>query len=66
VGAPVPAEIAAQLALYRALLAGIHPDRPVRVFVVWTSGPVIRELGPELDEALRRLAEDGAAGQVEG
>jgi ATP-dependent helicase/nuclease subunit A len=41
---PVPASFVAQLALYRALLAEIYPDKRVRAFVVWTSGPTIREL----------------------
>jgi ATP-dependent helicase/nuclease subunit A len=46
----------AQLALYRALLAEIYPDRNVRAFLVWTSGPLIRELsGQELDAALRLI-----------
>jgi ATP-dependent helicase/nuclease subunit A len=28
-------------------VAEIHPDRPVRAFLVWTAGPVIRELAAE-------------------
>jgi ATP-dependent helicase/nuclease subunit A len=46
-GEPAPAPYVAQLALYRALVAEIHPDRPVRAFLVWTAGPVIRELAEE-------------------
>ena len=50
---PAPQAYVAQLALYRALLAEIYPDRPVRAFLVWTSGPLIRELSTqELDAAL--------------
>jgi len=46
----------AQLALYRALLQEIYPERRVRAFLIWTSGPVIRELDEdELDEALRLI-----------
>jgi ATP-dependent helicase/nuclease subunit A len=35
------------------LLAEIYPDKPVRAFLVWTAGPVVRELSAEaLDAAL--------------
>ncbi|HEX2554393.1 MAG TPA: double-strand break repair helicase AddA [Microvirga sp.] len=44
---PAPAAYVGQLALYRALVAEIYPDRPVRAFLVWTAGPVIRELAEE-------------------
>ena len=33
-----------QMALYRAVLQDIFPDRPVRVFLIWTGGPTITEL----------------------
>jgi ATP-dependent helicase/nuclease subunit A len=50
---PAPAAYVGQLALYRALVAEIHPDRAVRAFLVWTAGPVIRELAEEeLSQAL--------------
>jgi ATP-dependent helicase/nuclease subunit A len=53
---PAPQAYVAQLALFRALLAEIYPDRNVRAFLVWTSGPLIRELsGEELDAALRLI-----------
>ncbi|MBY0296269.1 MAG: PD-(D/E)XK nuclease family protein, partial [Methylobacterium sp.] len=42
--APVPAGHAAQVALYAALLARIHPGRRIVPLVVWTAGPVIRRL----------------------
>jgi ATP-dependent helicase/nuclease subunit A len=43
----------AQLALYRTLLAEIYPDRRIRTFLIWTSGPVIHELlEPDLESAL--------------
>jgi ATP-dependent helicase/nuclease subunit A len=46
----------AQLALYRALLADIYPDRPVRPFLIWTAGPQVRELGEaELAAALELI-----------
>jgi ATP-dependent helicase/nuclease subunit A len=45
--APVPAAYVAQLALYRALLGEIAPTRPVRAFLIWTSGPLVRELSDE-------------------
>lgn len=43
-GEPLPASYGAQLALYRTLLQDLYPDRPVKAFVVWTSGPIVREL----------------------
>jgi ATP-dependent helicase/nuclease subunit A len=52
-GEPAPPAYVAQLALYRALLQQIYPARPVRAFLIWTSGPLVRELtGSELEEAL--------------
>ncbi|MBM6594124.1 PD-(D/E)XK nuclease family protein, partial [Microvirga pudoricolor] len=56
-GEPPPAAYVAQLALYRLLLQDIYPDKTVRTFLVWTSGPVIQELrAPDLDRALTRIA----------
>lgn len=52
-GQPPPPSYVAQLALYRTLLAEIYPDKRIRTFLVWTSGPVIHELmEPELESAL--------------
>lgn len=52
-GQPPPQAYVAQLALYRMLLSEIYPDKRIRTFLVWTSGPVIHELGePELESAL--------------
>ena len=42
--APVPAGHAAQVALYAALLARIHPGRRIVPLLVWTAGPAIRRL----------------------
>jgi ATP-dependent helicase/nuclease subunit A len=48
-----PQSYVAQLALYRTLLAEIYPDRRIRTFLIWTSGPVIHELlEPDLESAL--------------
>jgi ATP-dependent helicase/nuclease subunit A len=45
-----------QLALYRAALQPLWPGRRLRAFLVWTSGPVVRELsGTEMDAALAAL-----------
>ena len=42
-----------QLALYRAVLGKIHPDRPVRAALVWTEIPALMEIpAAKLDEAL--------------
>ena len=46
-----------QLALYRASVAPLYPDRPVRAFLVWTSGPSAVEIAPDrLEAALASLA----------
>jgi ATP-dependent helicase/nuclease subunit A len=53
---PAPAAYVAQLALYRALLAEIDPLRRVRAFLIWTSGPLVRELrDDELGAALEAI-----------
>lgn len=43
-GDATPLSHAAQLALYAELLGGLYPGHRIRPFVIWTSGPVIREL----------------------
>lgn len=49
-----------QLALYWLALKGIHSDRPVRAFLVWTEDGRFLELDePQLNEALRELADKG-------
>lgn len=45
--APLPAAEAGQIALYARLLAQIYPGRTIQPILVWTSGPVIRTLGPD-------------------
>jgi ATP-dependent helicase/nuclease subunit A len=51
--ADVPKPFVAQLALYRAVLARLYPDRPVVAAVVFTHGPDLLELSPaDLDAAL--------------
>jgi ATP-dependent helicase/nuclease subunit A len=43
-----------QLALYRAVLARLYPDRPVRAMLVWTDTPDVMEIPADaLDEALK-------------
>jgi ATP-dependent helicase/nuclease subunit A len=52
-GERAPPGYVAQLALYRALLAELYPARRVRAFLIWTSGPLVRELrNDELEGAL--------------
>jgi len=41
---PTPQAHATQLALYAELLSDLYPQHRIRPFVIWTSGPVIREL----------------------
>jgi ATP-dependent helicase/nuclease subunit A len=51
--AEVPPPYLAQLALYRAVLARIYPEKTIRAALVFTSGPTVMEIpGPALDEAL--------------
>ena len=46
-----------QMALYRALLAEVFPGRTVEAALVWTDGPSLMPVPPELmDEALAGLA----------
>jgi ATP-dependent helicase/nuclease subunit A len=54
--AEVPGGYVAQLALYRAVLARLYPDRAVRAALVFTDGPDFMEISPAaLDEALAAL-----------
>ncbi len=51
----VPRAYLAQMAAYRALLQGLHPDKPVRCALLWTDAPRLMELPAErLDAVLRR------------
>jgi ATP-dependent helicase/nuclease subunit A len=53
----VPAAYVTQLALYRAVIGLLYPDRPVRAALVWTDVPDLMEIsGPMLDRALATLA----------
>jgi ATP-dependent helicase/nuclease subunit A len=52
----VPPGYVAQLALYRAVLRLIYPERPVRAALVWTDVPDLMEIsGEALDRALAAL-----------
>ncbi|MCC5978242.1 MAG: double-strand break repair helicase AddA [Salinarimonas sp.] len=60
---PLSARYLSQMALYRALLAQIYPDRAIRAFMVWTAGPQVRELDTgELEAALRLITPPEEAG----
>jgi ATP-dependent helicase/nuclease subunit A len=49
----IPLGYAAQLALYRAVLAALYPGRTVRAALLWTESPELVELSTEqLDRAL--------------
>jgi ATP-dependent helicase/nuclease subunit A len=51
--AEVPLAYRRQLALYRALLAGIWPGRTVRAFLLWTAAPLLMEIDAEtLDRSM--------------
>jgi ATP-dependent helicase/nuclease subunit A len=50
---PPPSSYVTQLALYRAVLAKLYRDRPIRAALIWTEVPEFVELSAEaLDEAL--------------
>ncbi|HET8546259.1 MAG TPA: 3'-5' exonuclease, partial [Pseudolabrys sp.] len=52
----VPEGYVMQLARYRAVLAKIYPDRPIRAALIWTEVPDLMELSEEtLDNALARV-----------
>ncbi len=52
----VPQSYVAQLALYRAVLAKLYPDRPVRCALVWTEVPDLMDVSDDdLDRALARI-----------
>jgi ATP-dependent helicase/nuclease subunit A len=54
--AEVPPGYVRQLALYRAVLRKLYPDRPVRAVLVWTDVPDLMELSADtLDAVLARL-----------
>jgi ATP-dependent helicase/nuclease subunit A len=51
--APLSPAYVGQLGLYRALLQEIYPRHRIRAFLIWTSGPSVRELDDvELEAAL--------------
>jgi len=52
-----PADYLAQMALYRAVLAPLWPDKTLRMLLIWTAGPRVVWLpGEMLDAALAALA----------
>jgi ATP-dependent helicase/nuclease subunit A len=52
----VPESYLAQLALYRAVLGSLYPERPVRALLIWTDVPDFMEISAEvLDAALGRV-----------
>jgi ATP-dependent helicase/nuclease subunit A len=52
----VPAAYVAQLALYRAVLEKLYPDRPMRCALIWTEASDLMELSDEdLDRALAQI-----------
>ena len=54
--AEVPPAYVRQLALYRAVLAGLYPERPVRAVLIWTDVPDLMEISAEiLDAEFARL-----------
>ena len=51
--AEAPGGYVRQLALYRAVLRKLYPQRPVRAALLWTETPELMEISaPALDAAL--------------
>jgi ATP-dependent helicase/nuclease subunit A len=46
----IPSSYVRQLALYRAILARLYPDRPLRAALIWTEVPDLMELSAEVLE----------------
>ena len=44
----VPAIYLRQLAAYRAALARIYPGREIRCALLWTEGPLLMPISPEI------------------
>ena len=58
--AQAPAAYVRQLALYRAVLAKLYPERPVRVALLWTETPEMMEIyAPALDARLASIIRGG-------
>ncbi len=52
----VPPQYVRQLALYRAVLTRLYPDRPIRAALIWTEVPDLMELSAKaLDDALAQV-----------
>jgi len=52
----VPPDYVRQLALYRAVLARLYPERPIRAALIWTDVPDLMEISAQaLDRALAAL-----------
>ena len=52
----VPPQYVRQLALYRAVLAKLYPDRSIRAALIWTEVPDLMELSAKaLDDALAQV-----------
>lgn len=57
-----PTDYLAQLAVYRRVVEGIFPDKPVRTALLWTAAPRLMPVPQELlDETFDRLRPDGTA-----
>jgi len=55
--ADVPRAYLAQMAAYRALLQGLHPDKPVRCALLWTDAPRLMALPDALLDGVLNRAE---------
>jgi ATP-dependent helicase/nuclease subunit A len=50
-----------QLALYRAVLASIYPEKTVRAALVFTAGPLLVEIaGSAMDTAMEKVLRRGS------
>jgi ATP-dependent helicase/nuclease subunit A len=52
----VPVQYIGQLAAYRAVLAGIYPEKTIRAALIFTEGPIVIEVpGTAMETALAEI-----------
>jgi ATP-dependent helicase/nuclease subunit A len=61
--ADVPRPYIAQLALYRALLGRLYPEKTIRAALLFTAGPILVELpGAAMEAELGQIMRQNTAG----
>ncbi|MGB0439709.1 MAG: hypothetical protein ACPGFC_06345, partial [Paracoccaceae bacterium] len=60
-----PEGVLRQMGAYAALVAPVFADRPVHTAILWTCGPVLMDLTPDLVDAALARAQSGMSGRPE-